>query len=265
MPNANTLIVNKADRFGLTQLYQLRGRVGRGVNLAYAYFLYDGGKHLTPVAHRRLRTIYEATELGAGFGIAMKDLEIRGAGTLLGPRQSGHITAIGFSLYTRLLAEAVEEQKSLMAGKEKPPPKLPAPTVDLPLDAFIPESYVADVDTRLELYRSLGEADAAARLDDILQEYTDRFGAPPQEVHNLLYAVRIKGLAARAGIESVSTEEGFIILRRFQGLPFDRDKLAPVLSEEVYVGRTLIRLDYKKLRSKWQKTLEGVLKTLLNN
>jgi transcription-repair coupling factor (superfamily II helicase) len=262
MPNANTLIVNRADKFGLTQLYQLRGRVGRGVNLAYAYFLYDGGKRLTPVAHRRLRTIYEATELGAGFGIAMKDLEIRGAGTLLGPRQSGHITAIGFSLYTRLLAEAVEEQKALMAGKEKPPPRLPAPMVDLPLDAFIPESYVADVDTRLELYRSLGEADAAARLDDILQEYTDRFGAPPLEVHNLLYAVKIKGLAARAGIESISTEEGFIILRRFQGLPFDKDKLDPVLSDEIYVGRTLIRVDYKKLKSKWQRTLEGVLKAL---
>ncbi|HTY81454.1 MAG TPA: transcription-repair coupling factor, partial [Dehalococcoidales bacterium] len=111
MPNANTLIVNKADKFGLTQLYQLRGRVGRGANLAYAYFLYDRGKRLTPIAHKRLRTIYEATELGAGYNIAMKDLEIRGAGNLLGTRQSGHITAVGFSLYTRLLADAVEEQK----------------------------------------------------------------------------------------------------------------------------------------------------------
>jgi transcription-repair coupling factor (superfamily II helicase) len=262
MPNANTLIVNKADKFGLTQLYQLRGRVGRGVNLAYAYFLYDGGKHLTPVAHRRLRTIYEAAELGAGFGIAMKDLEIRGAGTLLGPRQSGHITAIGFSLYTRLLAESVEEQKAMMAGREKPPPKLPSPTVDLPLDAFIPESYVADVDTRLELYRSLGNLDAAVNLDDVLKEYADRFGAPPPEVHNLLYAVKIKGLAAGASIESVSTEEGFITLRRFRGIPFDGEKLAHALPKEVYVGRTLIRIDCKKLRSKWKSTLEEVLKAL---
>ena len=262
MPNANTLIVNKADKFGLTQLYQLRGRVGRGTNLAYAYFLYDGGKRLSPVAHRRLRTIYEATELGAGFGIAMKDLEIRGAGTLLGPRQSGHITAIGFSLYTRLLAEAVEEQKALMAGKEKPPPRLPAPTVDLPLDAFIPESYIEDVDTRLELYRSLGNADAAEKLDDILQEFTDRFGAPPPEVHNLLYAVKIKGLAAKADIESISTEEGQIILRRFQGLPFDASNLSPLPPDEVHVGHTQIRVNYKKLKGKWQGVLEEVLKAV---
>jgi transcription-repair coupling factor (superfamily II helicase) len=260
MPNANTLIVNRADKFGLTQLYQLRGRVGRGANLAYAYFLYDGGKRLSPIAHRRLRTIYEATELGAGFGIAMKDLEIRGAGTLLGPRQSGHITAIGFSLYTRLLAEAVEEQKALMAGKAKPPPRLPLPAVDLPLDAFIPESYVPDVDTRLELYRALGNTDAAEKLDDTLREYADRFGSPPPEVHNLLYAVKIKGLAAKAGIESITTEEGFITLRRFQGLPFDKEKLASVLREEVYVGRTQIRLNYKKLKGEWREVLEGILR-----
>jgi transcription-repair coupling factor (superfamily II helicase) len=259
MPNANTIIVNKADKFGLTQLYQLRGRVGRGANLAYAYFLYEGGKRLTPIAHKRLRTIYEATELGAGFGIAMKDLEIRGAGTLLGHRQSGHITAVGFSLYTRLLSEAVEEQKAILAGKEKPPPRLPPPTIDLPLDAFIPASYVSDVDTRLELYRTLGNIESAEKLDDILKEYTDRFGAPPPEVQNLLYAVKIKGLAARAGIESVTTEEGFIILRRFTGLPFDALKLSPLLPDAISVGRTQIRINYKKIGKMWKGVLEGVL------
>ncbi len=263
LPNANTLIVNRADRFGLTQLYQLRGRVGRGANLAYAYFLYDGGQRLTPVAHQRLRTIYEATELGAGFGIAMKDLEIRGAGTLLGPRQSGHITAIGFSLYTRLLAEAVEEQKALREGKPKPPPRLPAPTVDLPLDAFIPEDYVTDVETRLELYKKLAEADAAEKLDDVLKEYTDRFGKPPPEVANLFYAVRIKALAAKAGIESISTEEGQIILRRFQGLPFDAQKFVQTLTDGVTIGHTQIRINYKKLRGKWKGVLEGVIRGLL--
>jgi transcription-repair coupling factor (superfamily II helicase) len=262
MPNANTMIVNKADKFGLTQLYQLRGRVGRGANLAYAYFLYDGGKRLTEIAHKRLRTIYEATELGAGFGIAMKDLEIRGAGTLLGHRQSGHITAVGFSLYTRLLAEAVEEQKALLAGKEKPAPKLPQPTVDLPLDAFIPASYVSDVDTRLELYRILGAPDAAEKMDDILKEYTDRFGNPPPEVANLLYAVRIKGLAARAGIESISTEEDYIIIRRFQGLPFDAQRFVRSLTEGVTIGHTQMRIDYKKLGIKWRGTLEGIIRGL---
>jgi len=259
MPNVNTVIVNQADRFGLTQLYQLRGRVGRGANLAYAYFLYDGGKYLMPVARKRLRTIYEATELGAGFGIAMKDLEIRGAGTLLGPRQSGHITAIGFSLYTRLLAEAVEERKARIAGVKEPPPRLPAPTIDLPLDTYIPEDYVPDVNTRLELYRSLTDKKEAEKLDDLAQEYQDRFGALPLEVENLFYAVRIKNLAAQAGIESISTEEGQIILRRFKGLPFDRQKLEPVLSDEIAVGRMQIRISYKKLGRKWKRVLEGVI------
>jgi transcription-repair coupling factor (superfamily II helicase) len=262
MPNTNTIIINKADKFGLTQLYQLRGRVGRGTNLAYAYFLYDG-KRLTDIAHKRLRTIYEATELGAGFGIAMKDLEIRGAGTLLGHRQSGHITAVGFSLYTRLLAEAVEEQKAVMAGKEKPPPRLPPPVTDLPLDAFIPESYVADVDTRLDLYRALGDVDSVEKLDDILKEYTDRFGKPPIEVHNLLYAVRIKVLAARAHIESITTEEGYIILRRFQGAPFNAQRFVQSLTNGVTVGRTQIRIDYKKIGRGWRGVLEGVIRGLL--
>ena len=158
----------------------------------------------------------------------MKDLEIRGAGTLLGPKQSGHITAIGFNLYTRLLAEAVEERKARIAGAKEPKPRLPAPTIDLPLDAYIPEDYVPDVNTRLELYRDLAKPEAAEKLEDIAREYHDRFGALPPQVENLLYAVKIKGLAARAGIESISTEEGQIIIRRFQDMPFDRQKLEPL-------------------------------------
>jgi len=262
MPNVNTVIVNQADKFGLTQLYQLRGRVGRGANLAYAYFLYDGGKFLAPVAHKRLRTIFEATELGAGFGIAMKDLEIRGAGTLLGPRQSGHISAVGFNLYCRLLADAVEARKARIAGVKEPKPRLPAPTIDLPLDAYIPEDYVPDVNTRLELYRNLTHAEAAGKLDDTAREYHDRFGALPPEVDNLLYAVRIKGLAAQAGIESVSTEDGQIIIRRFHGLPFDKEKLEPVLKDGITVGRTRIVISYKKLGKEWRKVLEGVVEEI---
>jgi transcription-repair coupling factor (superfamily II helicase) len=260
MPNVNTLIVNQADKFGLTQLYQLRGRVGRGANLAYAYFLYDREKRLTPTAQKRLRTIYEATELGAGFTIAMKDLEIRGAGTLLGTKQSGYITAIGFSLYCRLLAEAVEEQKAKLAGvKEVKPPRLPTPTIDLPLTAYIPEEYVVDVDTRLSLYQKLVKLEEVEQIEALAQEFTDRFGALPPEVQNLLYAVRIKLLATRAGIESVSTEHGQIVLRRFEGIGFNKEKLEPILRDGIKVGITQLTINPKRMGGEWQKVLEEIL------
>jgi transcription-repair coupling factor (superfamily II helicase) len=158
VPNANTLIINQADKFGLTQLYQLRGRVGRGANLAYAYFLYDKGKRITEEARQRLNVIYEATELGAGANIAMKDLEIRGAGNLLGMKQSGHINAVGFSLYTRLLSEAVADIRYRQKGEQTPRVKRRLQTtVDLPLAASIPENYVSDVAVRLNLYHRIAD------------------------------------------------------------------------------------------------------------
>ena len=263
MPNVNTLIVNRADKFGLTQLYQLRGRVGRGAHLAYAYFLYDKGKYLTPTAEKRLKTIFEATELGAGFGIAMKDLEIRGAGTLLGVRQSGYISAVGFSLYTRLLAEAIEERKARQAGVPEKVIRLshlPPPTLDLPLKAYIPEEYVADVDTRLSLYQSMVKLDRVEKVEEMAQEFSDRFGSLPIEVENLLYAVKIKILATRARIESISTEEGQIVARLFDGMRFDQQKLAPLLKDGVKVGTTQLRLNPKRLGKEWQQVLEDILK-----
>jgi transcription-repair coupling factor (superfamily II helicase) len=262
MPNVNTLIVNRADRFGLTQLYQLRGRVGRGANLAHAYFLYDKGKMLTPTAEKRLKTIFEATELGAGFNIAFKDLEIRGAGTLLGARQSGHISAVGFSLYTRLLAEAVESQRSKQAGKpETKKSPLPPPTIDLPLKALIPEDYVADVETRLSLYQKLAKVDKEEQIDGLAQEFGDRFGKLPPEVKNLLYALRIKLLAARAGVESVSTEDGQIIIRLFEGMQFDREKLEPLLGENVTAGKRQVIIRYKQIKG-WEKVVGDILKNI---
>jgi len=258
MPRVNTLIVNRADKFGLTQLYQLRGRVGRGANLAYAYFLYDGGKRLTPTAQKRLRTIYEATELGAGFGIAMKDLEIRGAGTLLGTRQSGQISAVGFDLYTRLLAEAVEELKARQAGVKVKPTRLPEPTIDLPLQAFIPEDYVPDLTTRLSLYQSLAKLKEPDQIEAMAQEFSDRFGALPIEVKNLLYAVKIKALAAKASIESISTDEGQIIIMPFEGMQFDKHKLEPFIRDGIKIGLTHLRLNPKRLGRDWQKVLEEI-------
>ncbi|MBI4303719.1 MAG: transcription-repair coupling factor, partial [Chloroflexi bacterium] len=266
MPNVNTLIVNQADKFGLTQLYQLRGRVGRGANLAYAYFLYDKGKRLTPIAEKRLKTIFEATELGAGFGVAMKDLEIRGAGTLLGVKQSGHISAVGFSLYTQLLAQAVEEQKAKLAGKEVKTKPLPAPTIDLPLPAYIPEEYVEDLNTRLGLYQKLVKLDETEQMEALALEFTDRFGPLPREVNNLLYAVRIKALAAKAGIESIATEHGEIVLRLFEGMRLDKQKLEPYLrglklpAGSITPGTNQLRLHPKRLGERWQAVLEEVVK-----
>ncbi len=263
MPNVNTLIVNQADKFGLTQLHQLRGRVGRGANLAYAYFLYDKGKRLTPLAERRLRTIVEATELGAGFGIAMKDLEIRGAGTLLGVRQSGHISAVGFNLYCQLLAQAVEERKAKQAGvveKEITLSLLPPPSIDLPLPAYIPEDYVTDLLTRLGLYQKLVKLERLEQIEPIAQEFSDRFGTPPPEVENLLYAVRLKILAGKAGIESISTEHGEIVISPFEGMRFDRQKLEPVLKDGIKAGTYQLRLNPKRLGKDWQKVLEEVVR-----
>jgi transcription-repair coupling factor (superfamily II helicase) len=181
MPNVNTLIIDRADRFGLAQLYQLRGRVGRGINQAYAYFFFDEGRQLTPQAHKRLRTIFEATELGSGF--AMKDLEIRGAGNLLGVKQSGHIAALGFDLYCQLLAETVEELKAKQAGEVRE--KVIAgeakelPSISLPLAAHIPEEYVPNLNTRLSLYNKLARVEHIEEVEDVAQEFKDRFGPLP--------------------------------------------------------------------------------------
>ncbi len=265
MPNVNTVIINQADRFGLTQLYQLRGRVGRGVNQAYAYLLYDKGKRLTPIAEKRLRTIFEATELGAGFGIAMKDLEIRGAGMLLGVRQSGHISAVGFNLYTQLLAQAVEEIKAKQAGKpveEVKSARLPPPTIDLPMPAYIPEDYVQDLDTRLALYQTLAKQDKVEQIDAMAQEFIDRFWALPLEVKNLLYAIRIKVLAAKAGIQSIATEEEKVVIRPFEGMRFDKKKIEPLSRLGVDATTLYIRLDPHRLGRKWQTVLEEVVSRL---
>jgi len=263
MPNANTLIVNKADKFGLTQLYQLRGRIGRGTEPANAYFLYDKDKQLTPTADKRLRTIFEATELGAGFSIAMKDLEIRGAGNLLGVKQSGHISAVGFSLYCRLLVEAVETHRARQAGLTvTAPPRLPAPSIDLPLTAYIPEEYVSDLDTRLSLYQRLVKLETVEQIAALSHEFNDRFGALPPAVKNLIYVVKIKALAAKAGIESITTEDGQIILRRFQGIQFDRQSLEPIISDGLKVGLTQLRLNPKRLGAEWQRVLEEVLRSV---
>ncbi|WP_018254174.1 transcription-repair coupling factor [Salinispora mooreana] len=200
IPNANTLIVERADLLGLAQLHQIRGRVGRGRERAYAYFLYPSDKPLTEHAHERLATIAQHTELGAGMYVAMKDLEIRGAGNLLGGEQSGHIEGVGFDLYVRMVGEAVQ------AFKGERPEEEPEIKVDLPVDAHLPHDYVGVERLRLEMYRKLAEARDEERLRAVVAELTDRYGEPPAPVQNLVAVARFRLLARQYGLTDVSMQ-----------------------------------------------------------
>jgi transcription-repair coupling factor (superfamily II helicase) len=260
MPNVNTLIVDQADKLGLTQLYQLRGRVGRGSNNAYAYFFFDRGKQLTLEARKRLKTISEATELGAGFAVAMKDLEIRGAGNLLGVEQSGYIAAVGFDLYCRLLAEAVDDLKQGQAvenGRKILQP--PVPPIALPLTAYIPEEYVFDLSTRLNFYQRLAAAKRAQEIEGIAVELSDRFGPMPQAVKNLLYVVEIKQLAAAAMVTSISTEDRQVVLHFDGTREINRLSLTQDFKYGIRVGSSRIKLDIKLLGNNWPEVLKKVL------
>jgi transcription-repair coupling factor (superfamily II helicase) len=198
IPNANTLIVDRADRLGLSQLHQIRGRVGRGRERAYAYFLYPPELPLTELAHDRLATIAQHTDLGSGTAVAMKDLEIRGAGNLLGGEQSGHIADVGFDLYVRLVGEAVAEYRDGGA-----PPELPESRVELAVDAHIPHDYVEQERLRLEAYRRLADAATDEQVDEAGEELRDRYGPLPQPVQHLLAVARFRILARRAGVAEV--------------------------------------------------------------
>ncbi|MBH0110671.1 transcription-repair coupling factor [Salinibacterium sp. NG22] len=201
IPNANTLIIDRADKYGLSQLHQLRGRVGRGRERAYAYFLYDEEKPLSETAHERLDTIAANNELGAGMQIAMKDLEIRGAGNLLGGEQSGHIAGVGFDLYLRMIGEAVSTFRGDVAEGQT------ELRLELPVDASIPEDYVESERLRLEAYQKLSTASApsasADSIDRVLEELTDRYGEPPEEVKHLIAVSRLRRMSQRLGLSEV--------------------------------------------------------------
>ena len=198
MPTVNTLVVDRADLLGLGQLHQLRGRVGRSSSRAYAYLFHPRDRVLPEQAYERLRTIGEHTELGSGFKIAMRDLEIRGAGSLLGTDQSGHIAAVGYDLYVRMVAEAVAELK----GEEVAPPS--EVRLDLPLDAHLPASYVAREDLRLEAYRRLAAVRGVAEVDDIGAEWLDRYGPLPPPASSLLEIARLRAECVRVGVTEVT-------------------------------------------------------------
>ena len=258
IPNVNTIIINQADRLGLAQLYQLRGRVGRGAHRAYAYLMYDRHHALSEVAQKRLQAIFEATELGAGFQIALRDLEIRGAGNLLGAEQSGHIGAVGYELYNEMLSEAVKRMRALQRGEAPPPPPPPPVTVDLPLSAHIPEPYIPDLNLRLSVYQRLAHVTEPAALEEMKAELTDRFGPPPPVVLNLLYVVRVRALARGDGLQSVTTEDGVIVLRAAGPIPH-RERIRGVFDASVQVGTAQVRIER---RDGWRDTVLQVLERL---
>ena len=254
IPNANTLIVDRADTFGLAQLYQLRGRVGRGAMRAYAYFFRHNKMSPTQDGQQRLEVIAENTQLGAGYSIAMRDLEIRGAGDLLGTRQHGYIQSVGFHLYTRMLSDSVRRlrrsdgQKSKVGGLEATfdlqpstfslPLSLPV-NVDLPLAVGIPSDYISDQDLRLRLYRRIADLRDETELDALGSEFRDRFGQLPEMVQNLLYQMRVKLRAEKAGLTSVNMESSGQILLKYAA-PVDGSEATrlPDLSNGVRGGKS---------------------------
>jgi transcription-repair coupling factor (superfamily II helicase) len=298
VPNANTIIIDDATNYGLAQLYQLRGRVGRSSSRAYAYLLYKQEKPMTPEAQARLEAIQEATELGAGFRVAMRDLEIRGAGNLLGAEQSGHIAAVGFDLYTRLLEQAVSQLKQQvdarrpgeqetgrpgdqeagtledrqpsmaeMAGKLVINEKIlvsPLVTLDLPLTAYLPASYIDNEQVRLAMYQRMVEAQTLAEVRALRQEIEDRFGPPPEEALHLLTWLQIKALALQAGVSSVVTtgEEFVIRLPILERSARERLRRRYGRDGMVKVGPQFVRLDRRALGPAWVEKLTNMLEVL---
>jgi transcription-repair coupling factor (superfamily II helicase) len=278
IPNANTLIVDRADTFGLAQLYQLRGRVGRGAARAYSYFFRH--RKLTPTVEgqQRLEVIAENTQLGAGYSIAMRDLEIRGAGELLGTRQSGHIQAVGFHLYTRLLADAVRQIRRLEGSRKDgekrdgrgkidialssltQPISMPV-NVDLPLAVGIPAAYIADQDLRLRLYRRIADLRDETEIDALSSEFTDRFGKLPEMVENLFYQMRVKLRAEKAGLSAINWESGQIVLR-YPASSDDKDgQRLPDLGPGIRGGKNAFWCSFGKDED-WEEKLLEVLERL---
>ncbi|MEN6430874.1 MAG: transcription-repair coupling factor [Coriobacteriales bacterium] len=213
-PHTNTLIIEDSQRLGLAQLYQLKGRVGRSHIRAYAYFLFPRGANLTDEAYERLAAVQEHTELGSGIKIAMRDLEIRGAGSLLGAEQSGNVSAVGFDLYAQMLREAVAETRG------EPVVAYPEVKVDLPVSAFLPEEYVQDTDERVRIYRRLAGAVTPETVEAVSAEMRERFGAPPAPARDLVAVARVRALAADLGVTAVSLVRRRV---RIQGLDLDAE------------------------------------------
>jgi transcription-repair coupling factor (superfamily II helicase) len=224
IPLANTIIVNRADRFGLSELYQLRGRVGRSSRRAYAYLLVPEQGELTPLARKRLAAMREFSDLGAGFKIAALDLELRGAGNLLGGEQSGHIEAVGFDLYVQMLERTVRELKGQAVEPEV------ETQIHLGLDIRIPPEYIAEENQRLRMYKRLAEAEDPKQHQDVMQELTDRYGPPPAPVQNLLAYANLKASCRRLGIQTLERRGELLSIRFVAESPVDPARVAQLVS-----------------------------------
>jgi transcription-repair coupling factor (superfamily II helicase) len=220
IPNVNTMIVHRADRFGLAQLYQLRGRVGRSNQLAYCYFLVPEDRVLSEQARKRMAALREFSDLGAGFRIAARDLEIRGAGNLLGGEQSGHIGAVGIETYLKLLEDTLRELRGEAVEEA------PSVTIDLPVPMSIPHEYVDDANLRMELYRKIADEPGSA----MLAELADRFGPPPPAVETLVEVAALKRLAESLRVQSIAAKGGELVIRLRRDARVDVEKLIEMVS-----------------------------------
>ena len=266
IPNANTLIIDRADRFGLSQLYQLRGRVGRGGHRAYSYLMIPRNRRITEAAGKRLKVILEATELGAGFRIAMRDLEIRGAGNILGQEQSGHIHAVGFELYSHLLNDAVAEIKAGQDGNTDAAQRLATGSqvrVSLSLAAHIPEGYISHLPTRLAIYQRLTKVLVRQDVEEIREELRDRFGPLPREVDSLLYLVDLKLLAGEASVESINESGSIVTLSLLEPAGGARLALERALGPTVKVGNQQVRVSIRRTDDGWTQELRRILERLV--
>ena len=230
LPNANTLIIENADRMGLSQLHQLRGRVGRSSRRAFAYLTYRRGKVLTEVSAKRLAAIREFAEFGSGFKIAMRDLEIRGAGNVLGAEQSGFMLSVGYDMYLKLLEEAVLTEQ----GKELPAQSECA--ADFAVSANIPDRYVPAPEQRMDLYRRIARIRSEEEADELVDELIDRYGEPPRAVNNLISVALLRERAARCGVAEISQKNGSLL---FAAPKFDLRRVGALCGLEQYKNRLL--------------------------
>ena len=235
IPNANTIIINRADTFGLSQLYQLRGRIGRSSRRGYMYLLVPESKSISEIADRRLETMEAITQLSAGFGVAMKDLEIRGAGNVLGAEQSGHISAIGFDLYNKMLKEAVEGLRA-QSQKAQVNISIPAPLVSIAIPAHIPSDYISNLSARLDFYKEIEMAETCKQLKSISASLRDRFGALPEPINNLIYIKKVSLIGQKLGIESIQKQQGMILIMFNSEIGTLANRLKKYLQKNIKIG-----------------------------